>query len=98
LINAVVSLANETARAGYGALVFGSSRTGCEKNAVSISQALPQADEVNSVVMARRRDILNSLRSTATGLDHVLERTIPLGVAFHRKFWQLRDHQMILKI
>lgn len=88
LINAVVSLANETARAGYGALVFCSSRTGCEKNASLISQVLPRADEVNHVIMDRRRDVLNSLRSTTTGLDHILERTIPLGVAFHRKFRQ----------
>src|SRR4051812_29697111 len=38
LINAVVSLSNETVRAGYGALVFCSSRLGCERDAILISQ------------------------------------------------------------
>lgn len=85
LINAVVSLADETARAGYGALVFCSSRIGCEKDAGLISRALPRADEVNPLIMAKRINVLNSLRTTTTGLDHTLERTIPLGVAFHRE-------------
>lgn len=87
LFNAVVSLANETARSGYGALVFCSSRAGCEKNAVLISQVLPQANEIDPLIMDRRMDILSSLRSTTTGIDHILEMIIPLGVAFHRKFW-----------
>ena len=84
LINAVVSLANETARGNYGALVFCSSRGGCERDAVLISQVLPRPDEVDLETMSRRRDLLGDLRSTTTGLDHVLEKTIPVGVAFHR--------------
>jgi hypothetical protein len=85
LINAVVSLANETARAGYGALVFCSSRAGCELNAVLISQVSPRINEVDIKTLGRRKDLLNDLRSTNTGLDHILERTILVGVAFHRK-------------
>ena len=85
LINAVVSLANETARAGYGALVFCSSRAGCERDAILISQVLPRVNEVDTRTLGRRMDLLNDLRSTSTGLDHVLEKTIPVGVAFHRK-------------
>lgn len=85
LVNAVISLANETARAGYGALVFCSSRIGCEKNAGLISQVLPRPEETDPLLMDKRRDVLNNLRSTTTGLDNLLERTIPVGVAFHRK-------------
>lgn len=85
LLNAVVSLANETARAGYGALVFCSSRVGCERDAVLISQVLPRVNEVDIKTLDRRRDLLNDLRSTSTGLDHILEKTVPVGVAFHRK-------------
>jgi DNA polymerase theta len=85
LINAVVTLANETARAGYGALVFCGSRVGCERDAVIISQVLPRVNEVGVKTLDRRRDLLNDLRSTNTGLDHILEKTIPLGVAFHRE-------------
>ncbi|KAE8441615.1 hypothetical protein EG329_004624 [Mollisiaceae sp. DMI_Dod_QoI] len=74
LVNAVVSLANETARAGYGALVFCSSRIGCEKNAALISQVLPRTEEIDPVLVDKRRDVLNSLRSTTTGLDNLLEK------------------------
>lgn len=85
LINAVISLANETAKSGYGALVFCSSRQGCERDAMLISQVLPRGNEADVNTMERRKDLLNDLRSTSTGLDSTLERTIPAGVAFHRK-------------
>ena len=85
LINAVVSLANETARAGYGALVFCSSRTGCERDAVLISQVMPRTNEVESKTLDRRKELLSDLRGTSTGLDKILSKTIPVGVAFHRK-------------
>lgn len=86
LVNAVVALSNETARDGYGALVFCSSRVGCEIDAILISQVLPSAVEADPFVAEKRRDLLSDLRSTPTGLDHILEKTIPVGVAFHRKF------------
>ena|ERR1700710_328135 len=85
LVNAVVSLANETARAGYGVLVFCSSRLGCERDAILISRVLPRGDEIDEHVMEGRIDLLNDLRSTSTGLDSVLEKTVPVGVAFHRE-------------
>lgn len=84
LVNSVVSLANETARAGYGALVFCNSRAGSERDAELISQVLPRPFENDPLAMGRRRDLLNDLRSTTTGLDRLLERTVPVGVAFHR--------------
>jgi hypothetical protein len=85
LINSVVALANETARAGFGALVFCSSRLGCERDAVLISQVLPRPQEVDALVMEKRMDLLNDLRSSSTGLDSTLENTVPIGVAFHRE-------------
>lgn len=86
LVNAVVSLANETARSGYGALVFCSSRSQCENDALLISQVLPRPEETDSLVMEKRLDLLSELRGTSTGLDPFLGKTIPVGVAFHRKF------------
>ncbi|RAL66940.1 hypothetical protein DID88_007722 [Monilinia fructigena] len=83
LLNSVVALANETARGGYGVLVFCSSRLGCERDAIVISQVLPPPDAVNPILMNRRYDLLNDLRNTSSGLDHVLEKTVPMGVAFH---------------
>lgn len=73
------------ARAGYGALVFCSSRIGCETDALLIGQVLPRPHELDAVTMERRYDLLHELRSLSTGLDHVLEKTIPFGVAFHRE-------------
>ena len=87
LINSVVSLANETARAGYGALVFCSSRNGCERDALLISLVLPGPAEVDPETMDLRYDLLNDLRNTSSGLDQTLEKTIPVGVAYHRKCW-----------
>lgn len=85
LTNAVVSLANETARAGHGALVFCSSRIGCERDVALISQVLPRGKEIDGLISEKRGDLLNDLRSTSTGLDSILEKTIPVGVAFHRE-------------
>ncbi|KAL2161489.1 hypothetical protein VTH06DRAFT_8051 [Thermothelomyces fergusii] len=82
--NAVVALANETVRAGYGVLVFASSRAGCESDALLISRVLPTFAEADSWVQEKRLDLLGDLRSLSTGLDPKLEQTIPFGVAFHR--------------
>ena len=85
VINAVVALANETVRAGYGALVFCSSRGGCERDAELISRVLPGPFELAADIMEKRSDLMNDLRSSSTGLDPTLEKTVPFGVAFHRK-------------
>jgi DNA polymerase theta len=82
--NAVVALANETVRAGYGVLVFSSSRAGCESDAILISRVMPTSAEVDPEIREKRTDLLGDLRSLATGLDPKLEQTIPFGVAFHR--------------
>lgn len=85
LVNAVVSLANETARAGYGALVFCSSRAGAERDAELISRVLPRPTEVGRDIMDKRMDLLSDLRSTVAGLDETLAKIVLSGVAFHRK-------------
>lgn len=87
LINSVVALANETAIAGYGALIFCSSRAGAERDAELISRVLQNSMLSDSHMMEGRNDLLNDLRSTATGLDQTLEKTIRAGVAFHRELY-----------
>jgi DNA polymerase theta len=91
--NAVVALANETARAGYGVLVFSSSRAGCESDAVLISRAMPAFAEADPAIREQRLDLLSDLRSLSTGLDPKLEQTIPFGVAFHRECFHLSVHR-----
>lgn len=85
VLNAVVSLAHETALMGYGALVFAGSRGICESDARLISRVMPQPHEVDSKTMDKRMDLLSELRSLSTGADPVLEETVLSGVAFHRK-------------
>ncbi|RKF57540.1 DNA polymerase theta [Golovinomyces cichoracearum] len=95
LVNSVVSLANETARAGYGVLVFCSSRMGCERNAKLISLVMPPVAEVDHMVMEDRINLLTNLRSTSVGLDHILEKTIPSGVAFHHAGLTSEERELV---
>ncbi|PNH58621.1 hypothetical protein VD0002_g8911 [Verticillium dahliae] len=88
VVNSVVALAAETARAGYGALVFAGSRGACETDAKLIARVLPQQEEVGSTIFDKRVGLLAELRSLSTGLDAALEETIPSGVAFHHVSFQ----------
>jgi replicative superfamily II helicase len=85
VLNAVVALANETVRAGYGVLIFCSSRSGCESDARMVARVLPDIQDVDPEVAEKREDLLGDLRSLPSGIDPVLADTIPSGVAFHRK-------------
>ncbi|CAO1598019.1 hypothetical protein XANCAGTX0491_001796 [Xanthoria calcicola] len=78
--NAVVALAIETASEGYGALIFCGGRQACQSTALLVSKAMPCVDEV---ILAKRQDVIDDLRSTLVGLDAALEQTIPRGVGFH---------------
>ncbi|CAM1506524.1 Fc.00g061650.m01.CDS01 [Cosmosporella sp. VM-42] len=83
VLNAVVTLAHETAVAGYGALVFAGSRGICESDARWISRVMPEPKELDPSLVDKRTDLLGELRSLSTGIDPVLEETVLHGVAFH---------------
>ncbi|KAJ3522941.1 hypothetical protein NM208_g12651 [Fusarium decemcellulare] len=83
VLNAVVTLACETATSGFGALVFAGSRGVCESDARWISRAMPPPTELNPELVDKRMDLLGELRSLNTGIDPVLEETVLYGVAFH---------------
>ncbi|WDK14254.1 DEAD/DEAH box helicase [Colletotrichum graminicola] len=95
VLNAVVSLASETARAGYGALVFASSRYGCESDARWIARVMPMQNELDPALVEKRIDLLAELRSLGTGLDPVLEETVPMGVAFHQAGLTIEERDLI---
>ncbi|KAF9879847.1 DEAD/DEAH box helicase [Colletotrichum karsti] len=78
VLNAVVSLASETARAGYGALVFASSRPGCESDARWIARVMPTLEELDNSMVEKRIELMADLRSLGTGMDPVLEETAGL--------------------
>ncbi|KAI1356540.1 P-loop containing nucleoside triphosphate hydrolase protein [Xylaria sp. FL0043] len=95
VLNAVVALANETVRSGYGVLVFCSSRLGCELDARIISRVLPQPNEVDSTIIEKRSDLLGDLHSLPMGLDPNLAETIPAGVAFHHAGMTTEERDLI---
>jgi hypothetical protein len=79
-------LTYETAVAGYGVLVFCGSRQSCQTNALLISEAMPDASQVDPQIMEKRLDLIAELQSLPCGLDPVFQATIMSGVAFHRKW------------
>lgn len=87
LSNAVVSLAIETAKSGFGTLIFCSARQTCQTTATLLSQAMPikmgSADEI----LDKRENIVSELRALSVGIDETLEKTVIKGVAFHRPFY-----------
>ena len=81
--NVVVSLAIETAKAGFGALIFCSNRKGCETLARLVSRA--RGEDISSQVFEQRKEVLAELRSLPIGIDETLSKTVMKGVAFHRR-------------
>ncbi|KAH9902288.1 P-loop containing nucleoside triphosphate hydrolase protein [Xylariomycetidae sp. FL2044] len=95
VLNAVVALAAETARSNYGALVFCSSRLGCESDARLISRVLSEVDNLEPEILEGRLDLLGDLRSLPTGLDPVLAEMVPNGVGFHHAGLTLEERDLV---
>ena len=96
--NAVVALANETARAGYGALVFSSSRAAAESDALLISRVLPATlGELGPAVWEARLDLLGELQALVSsgGLDTHLSQTVLAGVGFHHAGMTAEERDLV---
>uniref|UniRef100_A0A3B4VKB9 DNA polymerase theta n=1 Tax=Seriola dumerili TaxID=41447 RepID=A0A3B4VKB9_SERDU len=79
----IVSLCYETVRDGHSVLLFCPSKNWCEKLADSIYHQhilhlIPVCLNQEALV-----DVIAQLRRTPAGLDPILQRTVPWGVAFH---------------
>ncbi|KAM6145771.1 DNA polymerase theta [Phoenicopterus ruber ruber] len=90
----VVSLCYETVCNGHSVLLFCPSKNWCEKLADIIARefySLQQAESsskisaLSPVVVDREEinEVLDQLKRSISGLDSVLQRTLPWGVAFH---------------
>ncbi|XP_071415940.1 DNA polymerase theta isoform X1 [Pithys albifrons albifrons] len=90
----VVSLCYETVCGGHSVLLFCPSKNWCEKLADIIARefySLQQAESsakssaLAPVVVDREGidEVLDQLKRCVSGLDSVLQRTLPWGVAFH---------------
>ena len=95
LTDAVVSLAVETARAGYGALIFCSGRQGCQSTASLVSEAMPVLSDVDEKTLDRRKDVISDLRSLPIGLDDTLDKTVMKGVAFHHAGLTVEERDIV---
>ena len=93
--NAVVSLAIETAKVGYGALIFCSSRQGCQSTAALVSEAMLGGLDVEDKVLDRRKDVISELRSLPVGLDETLGKTMIRGVAFHHAGLTVEERDIV---
>lgn len=89
----IVSLCFETVRDGHSALLFCPSKNWCEKLADTIGREfynlhhkeMQSGSGVQSVSLKQDglQDVVAQLKRTPAGLDQVLQRTVPWGVAFH---------------
>uniref|UniRef100_A0A8B9CCB2 DNA polymerase theta n=1 Tax=Anser brachyrhynchus TaxID=132585 RepID=A0A8B9CCB2_9AVES len=91
----VVSLCYETVCDGHSVLLFCPSKNWCEKLADIIarefyslyflSQGCTRNSSLSPVIVDREGidEVLDQLKRSLSGLDSVLQRTLPWGVAFH---------------
>ncbi|XP_031727746.1 DNA polymerase theta isoform X1 [Anarrhichthys ocellatus] len=89
----IVSLCYETVSEGRSVLLFCPSKNWCEKLADSIAREFynlrhtdRQGEAEPKLVCLDREglvDVVAQLRRTPAGLDPILQRTVPWGVAFH---------------
>lgn len=80
------NIAIQVVQEGNSVLIFCSSRKGCESTAKHISKLIKKVpvdvDDENSEFMDIRSAI-DALRRSPSGVDPVLEETLPSGVAYH---------------
>uniref|UniRef100_A0AAZ3SGX1 DNA-directed DNA polymerase n=1 Tax=Oncorhynchus tshawytscha TaxID=74940 RepID=A0AAZ3SGX1_ONCTS len=83
----ILSLCYETVSEGHSVLLFCPSKSWCEKLSDSIARAFYNLRHTALQAVALDQggvvDVLAQLRRTPAGLDPVLQRTVPWGVAFH---------------
>uniref|UniRef100_A0A672JB02 DNA polymerase theta n=1 Tax=Salarias fasciatus TaxID=181472 RepID=A0A672JB02_SALFA len=84
----IVSLCYETVSEGRSVLLFCPSKNWCEKLADTIAREFYHRDgeaEPQPVCLQQEEllDVVAQLRRTPAGLDPILQRTVPWGVAFH---------------
>ena len=94
MLNAVVSLAVETAISGYGALVFCSSRQGSQSTAALISNAI-STEVVSSDILDKRMDVVASLQALPSGFEPTFLKTILCGVAFHHAGLTIEERDIV---
>jgi DNA polymerase theta len=78
--------ASQVVQQGHSVLLFCSSRKGCESTARHVAKFLKVASVGSSDVGSEFPDAtfaVEALKRSPSGLDPVLEETLPSGVAYH---------------
>jgi DNA polymerase theta len=94
----IVSLCYETAHAGHGVLVFCPSKKWCESLAEMISKGFTtiKANSIHGLLnLEKSKEVVAQLRQSPAGLDQVLGRTVPLGVAFHHAGLTMDEREIV---
>jgi replicative superfamily II helicase len=79
--NAIVTLVLSAVFEGHGVLVFCESRRRCEDLALLLLNFIPSTKNLD--LLEKRNDVVTDLATTPTGMDPVLEKSVPAGIAFH---------------
>ncbi|XP_032977365.1 DNA polymerase theta [Rhinolophus ferrumequinum] len=103
----VVSLCYETIRDNHSVLLFCPSKKWCEKLADIIAQefynlhhqaeGLVRSSELSPVILEQKGllEVIDQLKRSPSGLDSVLQKTVPWGVAFHHAGLTFEERDII---
>ncbi|KFK29884.1 hypothetical protein AALP_AA7G191500 [Arabis alpina] len=94
----IIELCNEIVQEGNSVLIFCSSRKGCESTARHIAKLIKKVpidvDGENSEFMDIKSAI-DALRRSPSGVDPVLEETLPSGVAYHHAGLTVEEREIV---
>nr|CAB3461937.1 unnamed protein product [Digitaria exilis] len=94
----IVELCNEIVLQGHSVLLFCSSRKGCESTARHVAKFLKTNSIGPSDVGSEFSDAasaIEALRRCPSGLDPVLEETLPFGVAYHHAGLTVEEREIV---
>ncbi|XP_015698275.1 helicase and polymerase-containing protein TEBICHI [Oryza brachyantha] len=94
----IVELCNEVVLQGHSVLLFCSSRKGCESTARHIAKFLKSTSIGSSDVDSEFADAtcaIEALKRSPSGLDPVLEETLPFGVAYHHAGLTVEEREIV---
>ncbi|CAN6911688.1 unnamed protein product [Brassica oleracea] len=94
----IIELCNEIVQEGNSVLIFCSSRKGCESTAKHIAKLIKKVlidvDGENSEFMDITSAI-DALQRSPSGVDPVLEETLPSGVAYHHAGLTVEEREIV---
>ncbi|VVB10640.1 unnamed protein product [Arabis nemorensis] len=95
----IIELCNEVVQEGNSVLIFCSSRKGCESTARHIAKLIKivpiYVDGENNSEFMDIKSAIDALRRSPSGVDPVLEETLPSGVAYHHAGLTVEEREIV---